>query len=71
MITNVTGTIMLDQLQKNLFKLQSLPDSEESLVKVSSTKPESLVKGAVEFDRDSLMTEMLSFSETSATEITS
>ena len=36
MITNVTGTIMLDSLPKNLFKRQPLPDSEESLEEVAS-----------------------------------
>ncbi len=59
MITNVTGTIMLDSLPKNLFKRQSLPDSEESLEEVASRKLEALVKEAVQFERGSLMAEVL------------
>ena len=59
MITNVTGTIMLDSLPKNLFKRQPLPDSEESLEEVASRKLEALVKHAVQFDRGSLMAEVL------------
>ena len=59
MITNVTGTIMLDSLPKNLLKRQPLPDSEESLEEVASIKLEALVKHAVQFDRGSLMAEVL------------
>ena len=59
MITNVTGTIMLDSLPKNLFKRHPLRDSEESLEEVASRKLEALVKNAVQFDRGSLMAEVL------------
>ena len=59
MITNVTGTIMLDSLPKKLFERQPLPDSEESLEEVASRKLEALVKDAVQFDRGSLMSEVL------------
>ena len=59
MITNVTGIIMLDSLPKNLFKRQPLPDSEESLEEVASRKLEAMVKDAVQFDRGSLMAEVL------------
>ena len=59
MITNVTGTITLDSLPNNLFKLRPLADSEESLEEVASRKLESLVRDAVEFDTDSLMADVL------------
>ena len=59
MIINVTGTIMLDSLPKNLFRLQPVTDSEESLEEVASLKLEGLVRDAVEFDRDSLLAEVL------------
>ena len=59
MITNVTGTIMLDSLPKNLFKRQPLPDSVESLEEIASRKLEALVKEAVQFERGSLMAEVL------------
>jgi len=59
MITNVTGTIMLDSLPKNLFRPQPVTDSGESLEEVASLKLEGLVRDAVEFDRDSLLAEVL------------
>ena len=59
MITNVTGTIMLDSLPNNLFRTQPVPDSGESLEEVASLKLEALVRDAVEFDKDSLLAEVL------------
>jgi len=59
MITNVTGTITLDSLPKNLFKSQSLADSEETLEDLAERKLEILVRDAVELDKDSLMAEVL------------
>ena len=45
--------------QNNLFERQPLPDSEESLEEVASRKLEALVKEAVQFERGSLMAEVL------------
>ena len=59
MITNVTGTITLDSLPKNLFKSQSLADSEETLEDLAERKLEILVRDAVELDKDSLMADVL------------
>jgi len=59
MITNVTGTIMLDSLPKNLFRPQPVTDSGESLEEVASLKLEGLVRDAVEFNIDSLLAEVL------------
>ena len=59
MITNVTGTITLDSLPKNLFERQPLADSEESLEEIASLKPEALVRDAVENNSDSLMADVL------------
>jgi len=59
MITNVTGTIMLDTLPKNLFRTQPVKDPGESLEEVASLKLEELVRDAVVFDRDSLLAEVM------------
>ncbi|MCH2265259.1 MAG: sigma-54 dependent transcriptional regulator [SAR324 cluster bacterium] len=59
MITNVTGTITLDSLPKNLFERQPLADSEESLEEIASLKLEALVRDAVENNSDSLMADVL------------
>lgn len=59
MIINVTGTIMLDSLPKNLFRPQPVTDYGESLEEVASLKLEGLVRDAVEFDKDSLLAEVL------------
>ena len=59
MITNVTGTIMLDSLPKNLFNCKPITDSGENLEEIASKKLEGLVRNAVEFGKDSLMAEVL------------
>ena len=59
MITNVTGTITLDSLPKNLFKSQSIADSEETLEDLAERKLEVLVRDAVELDKNSLMADVL------------
>jgi two-component system nitrogen regulation response regulator GlnG len=59
MITNVTGTITLDSLPKNLFKSLPLADSEETLEDIAERKLEILVRDAVELDKDSLMVDVL------------
>ena len=60
MITNVTGTIMLDSLPKNLFNCNPINDSGENLEEIASKKLEGLVRDAVEFGKDGLMAEVLS-----------
>jgi two-component system nitrogen regulation response regulator GlnG len=50
---------MLDSLPKNLFRPQPVTDPGESLEEVASLKLEGLVRDAVEFDRDSLLAEVL------------
>ena len=59
MITNVTGTIMLDSLPKNLFKCNPIVDSGENLEEIAVKKLEVLVRDAVEFGNDSLLEEVL------------
>ena len=51
MITNITGTITLDSLPKNLFKNQSIDDSNENLEDIVSSKIETIVKDAFEWEK--------------------
>jgi len=60
MITNITGTITLDSLPKNLFKKQHLDDSNENLEDIISSKIEKIVKDAVVLGKNSLMKDVLS-----------
>ena len=60
MITNVTGTITLDTLPKNLLRTECLVDSEESLEKVAFGKLEQSVKNAVELNNNLLLAEVIS-----------
>ena len=60
MITNVTGTITLDSLPKNLLTPECLSDSTESLEEVVFGKLEQPVKDAVELNSNLLLAEVIS-----------
>jgi len=60
MITNVTGTITLDSLPKNLLRPECLSDSKESLEEVAFGKLEQPVKNAVELNSNLLLAEVIS-----------
>ena len=60
MITNVTGTITLDSLPKNLLTPECLSDSTESLEEVAFGKLEQPVKNAVELNSNLLLAEVIS-----------
>ena len=60
MITNVTGTITLDSLPKNLLRPEYLSDSKESLEEVAFGKLEQPVKNAVELNSNLLLAEVIS-----------
>ena len=59
MITNVTETITLESLPKNLFKSQTITNSGETLEDLAERKLELMVKDAIELGRDCLMAEVL------------
>ena len=59
MITNVTETITLESLPKNLFKSQPITNSGETLEDLAERKLELMVKDAIELGRDCLMAEVL------------
>ena len=58
MITNITGTITLDSLPKNLFKKQPRT-GVNNLEEIVSEKMEIIVKDSIEFEKHSLMAEVL------------
>jgi len=58
MITNITGTITLDSLPKNLFKKQTL-SVLNNLEEIVSDKIETIVKDCIEFEKNSLMADVL------------
>ena len=60
MITNITGTITLDSLPKNLFKIEPLDNSKENLEDIVSSKIGMIVKDALEFGKNSLMKDIFS-----------
>ena len=60
MITNVTGTITLDSLPKNLITTECLLNSTESLEEVAFGKLEQPVKNAVELNSNLLLAEVIS-----------
>ena len=60
MITNVTGTITLDSLPKNLLTPECLSDTTESLEEVAFGKLEQPVKNAVELNSNLLLAEVIS-----------
>ena len=60
MITNVTGTITLDSLPKNLLTPECLLDSTESFEEVAFGKLEQPVKNAVELNSNLLLAEVIS-----------
>ena len=59
MITNVTETITLESLPKNLFKSQTITNSGETLEDLAERKLELMVKDAIELGQDCLMAEVL------------
>lgn len=59
MITNMTGTITLDSLPRNLFKEKPLIDLNKSLEEIVSKKIETIVKNSIEFDNNSLMADVV------------
>ena len=60
MITNVTGTITLASLPKNLLTSEWFSDSTESLEEVAFGKLEQPVKNAVELNSNLLLAEVIS-----------
>ncbi|MBC8259590.1 MAG: nitrogen regulation protein NR(I) [SAR324 cluster bacterium] len=59
MITNVTGTITLDSLPKNLLKTQTAVASEFNLTDLISDKLQQLVQDALELNSKNLLAEVL------------
>jgi len=58
MITNITGTITLDSLPKNLFKKQTISVGN-NLEEIVSEKIEMIVKDCIELQKNSLMADVL------------
>ena len=60
MITNMTGTITLDSLPKNLFKKKTLNNINKSLEEIVTEKIETIVRDSIEFENNSLMEDVIS-----------
>ena len=58
MITNITGTITLDSLPKNLFKKQLLSEVN-NLEEIVSSKIDTIVKDSIEFEKKSLLADVI------------
>jgi len=58
MITNITGTITLDSLPKNLFKKQLLSEIN-NLEEIVSSKIDTIVKDSIEFEKKSLLADVI------------